>query len=99
MDQVIHDAERKRYRLEVDGGEVAYCEVDPIGAGTILIKHTEVDPKFEGKGYGATLLRGILDKARADGKNVVPICPFAAAFMRRHEEYQDLLKPGFPLGS
>src|SRR5690349_12054180 len=99
MDQVIHDAERKRYRLEVDGGEVAYCEVDLIGAGTILIKHTEVDPKYEGKGYGATLLRGILDKARADGKNVIPVCPFAAAYMRRHKEYQDLVKPGFPLGS
>ena len=98
MSQVIHDEARKRYRLEDDGQEVAYCEVDPVGTGSILIKHTEVDPRFEGKGYGSAILKGILEKARADGKDVIPACPFAAAYIRRHKEYQDLVKPGFPLG-
>jgi len=93
----IHDAGRRRYRLEDNGEEVAYAEVDPIGAESILIKHTEVDAKFEGKGYGSAILRGILEAARAQGKNVMPICPFAASFMRGHPEYHDLLKPGFPL--
>ena len=97
MPSLIHDDARKRYRLEVDGDEVAHADVDPVGAGTILIKHTEVDTRFEGKGYGSAILKAILEKARVDGKNVVPICPFAAAYMRRHEEFHDLVKPGFPL--
>ena len=37
-----HDEIRRRYRVEVDGVEVAYSEVDPIGADSMLIKHTEV---------------------------------------------------------
>ena len=79
--------------------EVAFSDVDPIGAGSILIKHTEVHPQFEGKGYGSTLIRGILDKARAEGKSVIPICPFAAAFVRRHAEYHDLVRHDFKLGT
>ena len=97
MSQLIHDEARKRYRLEDDGKEVAYCEVDPVGADSILIKHTEVDPKFEGRGYGSAMLKGVLDKARANGKNVIPVCQFAAAYIRRHKEFHDLVKPGFPL--
>jgi hypothetical protein len=97
MSRLIHDESRRRYRLEDDGHEVAYCEVDPVGTDSILIKHTEVDPKFEGKGYGSAILKGILEKARADAKTVIPICPFAAAYIRRHAEFQGLVKPGFPL--
>lgn len=99
MSHLIHDEARKRYHLEDDGKEVAHCEVDPVGADSILIKHTEVDPRFEGKGYGSAILKGVLDKARADRKNVIPACPFAATYMRRHPEYHDLVKPGFPLNN
>jgi predicted GNAT family acetyltransferase len=39
---------------------------------------------------GARLARGVLDAARARGLNVVPRCPFVAAYMKRHKEYDDL---------
>ena len=50
-------------------------------------------PAFEGKGIGSALIRHALDEARRRGLQVIPICPFFAAYMQRHAEVQDLLDP------
>jgi uncharacterized protein len=52
-----------------------------------------VDPHFEGKGVGAALVQGVLDDVRARGLKVRPCCPFVAAYIRRHPEYEDLVAP------
>jgi uncharacterized protein len=91
----VHDEEHRRYRAELNGLEVAYSEVDLIGAESLLIKHTEVHSAGEGHGYGSALVRHILDEARRRGKTVIPICPFTADFIHRHAEYVDLVKPDF----
>jgi predicted GNAT family acetyltransferase len=41
------------------------------------------------------LIRYVLEQARAQGKTVIPICPFTASFIRDHDEYADLVKPSF----
>jgi predicted GNAT family acetyltransferase len=41
------------------------------------------------------LVRGALDHARAHDYRVAPICPFVAAWLRRHPEYGDLIHPRF----
>jgi predicted GNAT family acetyltransferase len=53
--------------------------------------HTDVDPKWEGKGVGAALVQGALDDVRARGLKVRPFCPFVAAYIRRHPEYDDIV--------
>lgn len=62
--------------------------------GTVTFTHTEVPEALEGRGIGAQLVRGALDDARARGEKVVPLCPFVAAYITRHPEYQDLLAKG-----
>lgn len=57
----------------------------------IAFVHTEVDPRFEGRGVGAALVRTSLDRARAEGLAVLPTCPFYAGWIARHPEYADLL--------
>jgi hypothetical protein len=37
------------------------------------------------------LARAALDTARADGLEVVPLCPYVAAYIRRHQEYLPLV--------
>jgi len=32
-----------------------------------------------------------LEAAREQGKQVVPLCPFVAAYIKRHPEYQPLV--------
>jgi predicted GNAT family acetyltransferase len=79
-----------RYEIEVDG-EVAGFINYRREPGVIELVHTDVDPRSEGKGVGAALVQGALDDVRARGLKVRPYCPFAAAYIRRHPEYQDLV--------
>ena len=57
----------------------------------VTLVHTEVDPAFEGKGLGSILVAGALDDVRAQGKLVHPLCPFVAAYIKRHPEYADVV--------
>jgi len=59
--------------------------------GTITFIHTVVPEALAGRGIGTKLEKHVLDKARADGEKVIPQCPFIAAYIRKHQEYQDLV--------
>ena len=59
--------------------------------GVVVLVHTEVDEAVEGTGVGSALVRGALDDLRARGLRLVPVCPFVAAYLRRHPEYADLV--------
>ena len=90
--QVLDHPAELRYELRVDGelaGLIAYRK-EP---GVVVLVHTEVFPSVEGRGLGSTLVAGALDDIRARGLRVVPLCPFAAAYVRRHPEYADLVVP------
>ncbi len=79
-----------RYELFVDD-QLAGLATYVLHGETVTIPHTEVEPRFEGQGLGARLARFALDDARERGLQVVPRCPFIAAFVERHPEYQDLV--------
>ena len=82
----------RRYRALLAGEEIGHADVDPISTDGLLIKHTEIDRKFEGRGFGGALVRHILEDARRQNRKVIPICPYAAAYIKRHPEYQDLIR-------
>ena len=88
--QVRDNVERKRFEIDLGDGSYALADYDLL-RGKILFKHTEVPESHEGKGLGAALIRAGLAAARERGLKVIPICPFFAAYMQRHEEVQDLL--------
>jgi uncharacterized protein len=79
-----------RYELYADdelAGEIRYRRLP----GALALVHTEVDPKRHG--LGTELVQRALDDIRARGLRVVPVCPFVAAYIRRHPEYADLVTP------
>jgi uncharacterized protein len=90
--EMVDDTAARRYRLLLGTEEVGFIEYDPIGEHSVLIKHTEVPKQHEGKGYGSELVRRVLDKVRSQGKTVVPVCPYALNFVRRHREYADVVQ-------
>jgi predicted GNAT family acetyltransferase len=93
--QFTHAADRRRYELhdEASGELLGYIDYRPAGDSTI-IAHTEVPVEQEGKGIGGELVRGAFAAIEADGKTVIPICPFAAAYVQRHPELVPLVAPG-----
>jgi predicted GNAT family acetyltransferase/glutaredoxin len=91
---VADNPERSRYELRLAGalvGVAAYRLVD----GELVLTHTQVDPSCEGRGFGSTLVAAALDDARERGLTVRPLCPFVAAYIRRHPELQQLVSPGY----
>ena len=65
-----------------------------ISGDEMTVYHTEVSPKAEGKGLGKKLLAAMVDYARKNALQVIPLCPFVNAQFRRHpQEYHDLWRP------
>lgn len=82
-------------RFEARLGDVVAVSEYKLASGVMIFTHTEVPQELEGQGVGSALVRGALDHARTNGYRVAPICPFVAAWIRRHPEYGDLLQPQF----
>ena len=90
-DFTVTDAtERGRFEAhDADGalaGFLEYTRTDDL----VVYPHTLVEPAYEGKGVGGAMARVALDDARSRGLRVLATCPFVAAWLLRHPEYQDL---------
>lgn len=83
---------REKHRFEIDLGDGSFAIAEyTLPEGKIMFTHTEVPSDNEGQGLGTLLIRTALESARERGLKVIPICPFFAAYIRKHAEEQDLL--------
>jgi uncharacterized protein len=82
-----------RFEAEIDG-LVAILEYNRI-PGKIVVSHTEVPPKLEGRGIAGAMFKALLSAARTEGLQIVPVCPVFAIYLQRHPETHDLIDPGF----
>jgi predicted GNAT family acetyltransferase len=87
--EVRDNKDQHRFELAVDG-HTAFTNYK-LAPGVITLLHTEVPKEFEGHGIGSKLAQGELELARAQGLKVVAKCPFIAAYIKKHAEFQDLL--------
>lgn len=88
-DDVMDNRAARRFELTVEG-ITAYAEY-VRKPGVITFTHTVVPEALGGKGVGSRLAKGALDAVRAEGLKVVPQCPFIAAYIKKHPEYQPLV--------
>lgn len=88
--KVQDDPGRHRFVILVDG-EPGGLALYKIHDDRVIITHSEVDPKFQGLGVGGELARQTLDLLRERGAKVVTACPFFAAYVRKHHEYDDIV--------
>ena len=56
---LVDNAAEKRYELDLGDG-MALAEY-VLGHGLIVLTHTEVPPKYEGRGIGKELVQGVLE--------------------------------------
>lgn len=78
-----------RFELERNG-HVAFLEYNLAGKVLQLI-HTEVPEALRGTGLGAELARTAFEWAREHQMKVDVICPYVAAYVRKHPEQDDLV--------
>lgn len=80
-----------RYVVRGPDGAEAEMTYTRVGDSRIIIDHTGVPDAFRGQGIGARLVTRAVEDARAAGKTILPLCPFAAAQFKRHPEWADVL--------
>ncbi|WP_017603669.1 GNAT family N-acetyltransferase [Nocardiopsis alkaliphila] len=91
---VVDVPERSRYEVSADGEVIGFSAYHLIAEGVLALPHVEVEPAFEGQGVASELMRRSLDHIRERHLKVVPICPFARAFLEKNPDYADLVHEG-----
>ena len=89
---VRDNVQKHRFEIDLGDGSLAIAQYT-LRDGKIMFTHTEVPPAHEGKGVGTALIQFALASARERRLRVIPICPFFAAYIKKHPEEQDLLEP------
>ena len=87
--EIRHNAAARRFEAAIDK---LLCRCDyRMHGGTMMLVHTEVPPQLEGRGFASMLVRAAFDHARKNGLDVLPVCSFVSAWVRRHPEVEPLL--------
>lgn len=89
MSDVTDNTARSQYEMPVEGQTVfaRYRRND----GVVAILHVEAPVALRGTGAAGRLMQGIVELAREKNEKLVPLCSYAAAWMKRHPETADLL--------
>ena len=89
MLQLKNDTDRQQYYFDLDEGRphIDYKRKDD----RIYLVHTEVPTTLEGKGIGSALVRLTLEDIELKKLQLVPLCPFVAAYIERHPEWEKLV--------
>jgi uncharacterized protein len=77
--------------IDEDGEWVAEMTYLKSGDHTIVIDHTEVDPKLQGRNAGRELVAAAVKYARDNGLKIKPVCPYTKRVIDSTPEYQDVL--------
>ncbi|MFD7285459.1 GNAT family N-acetyltransferase [Streptomyces sp. NPDC059863] len=85
----------RRYEILVDGQRAGLTAFRDLGAQRVFF-HTEVDEAFAGQGLAPQLVQQALADVRASGMRIVPVCPYVATFLKRHDEFADITDPVTP---
>jgi len=86
---VTDNVARHRYEL-TEHGLTAFADYR-LGGGLIEIPHVETPVAARGGGMAGRLMEGLVEHVRARRLKIVPICPYAAAWLKRHPEHADVV--------
>ena len=81
----------QRYQAQI--GQYLAIAAYRLDGDTMTFTHTQVPKDLEGHGVANKLAHTALEDARARRLTVVPLCPFIASYIRRHQEYVALVDP------
>lgn len=89
--QIKEDKNKGQFFIEEAGEELAEM-IFTKAEKMIIIDHTEVNEKLEGKGVGKQLVQFAAEYARNHQIKIIPLCPFAKKVLEAGKEYEDVLE-------
>lgn len=87
----IKRGNQKFYIGDNEEKPIAEITFKPKDDHTIIVDHTYVSEELRGQGIAGKLVKVITDFARAEGKKIVPECPYVEKKMNHNKEYHDLI--------
>ena len=86
--EITHNPANQRFEVWIDGH---LSKLDYIQDGkNFVITHVGVYPEHRGQGVAAKIMDAGLQYARENSLRVIPMCSYAAAYMRRNPQYMEL---------
>jgi uncharacterized protein len=81
---VIDNQAESRFEVRANGylAELLYRK----NGSRLVLVHTEVPETLSGRGVAGRLVQAAVDKAAAGRMTVVPLCPYARAWLERHPD-------------
>lgn len=88
--EVTHNPAERRFEVWIDG---YLSKLDYIQDGkNFVITHVGVFPELRGQGIAGKITQASLEYAKEHGLRVIPMCSYAAAYIRRNPEYVELTR-------
>lgn len=87
------DKKRYEYILENKVALIDYIKTTE----KIFLTHTEVPKELGGKGIGSKLVEFALNDIKSQDLTLVPLCPFVAAYIKKHPEWKELVFKGIKI--
>lgn len=78
------------FRIQLSANMYAELEYH-IEGGRIYLDSTYTPEEFRGRGLGAALVEEVVSFAKKKKLKIVPICPFAVEYFKKHPEHNDIL--------
>ena len=86
--EIINNEAEKRFEVWIDG---YLSKLDYIQDGkNFVITHVGVYPELRGQGVAGKITERALEYAKANSLRVIPMCSYAASYIRRNPQYADL---------
>ncbi len=89
MSDLRDNTEASQYELDVDG-ETAFARYRKQD-GVLTILWVEAPPALRGTGAAGRLMSLVAEEAKRNSWRVVPVCGYAAAWLRGSKQYRDLV--------
>jgi uncharacterized protein len=86
--EITNNESEKRFEVSINGllSKLDYIQDE----NTFVITHVGVHPDLRGQGVAGKLTETGLEFAKAKSLRVIPMCSYAAAYIRRNPQYMKL---------
>ena len=88
--KIIHNEAGSRFEVTVNEYP---SKLDYFMDGkNFVITHVGVHPELRGQGLAGKITETALEYAKSNSLRVIPMCGYAAAYIRRNPQYAELMK-------
>ena len=86
------DIRGRHFIIDESGNMLAELTYAVQHPDTMVVDHTEVKEDLQGRNIGHELVAAAAEHARAKGRFIIPVCPFARAILTKDNSFQDIVK-------